>query len=265
MRYFVACLVILGLTVGSWAQADEPLQPGGAVVVDGKTLPGCVYMTRGRAMFFPVLPIAQALGKAASFDAASKTLVFDGKAFTPEVIVLDNSPYLSWRELNKIAPFLRFGAGSGKAFFDSKALPTASHPPDPAKKPADKPTTQISILGQDLRNDPNRGNRLTIEAQFQNNTDKPIPNLVVALVLVDTAGVTGPSDPGGQGRTYDRYQQQMGTLGPSELRKMTFETSIVEPKDLDTGRQHLTIDLVGVSMSVTPVELTYRFEIGQTK
>ena len=91
----VGLVVLLAATSSVLA---EP-QPEGRVVVNGKDV-GATYYRDGRNFYYPVLAIARALGRSATYDSASRRLVLDGKPVPIAVVHVGTEPHATWRSLH---------------------------------------------------------------------------------------------------------------------------------------------------------------------
>ncbi len=103
-------------SAGGGACADAAWQAGGTVTVNGKS--GGAFLKQGTHMVFPVLAIAQALGKNAAYDAASNMLSCGSVKFAPSnVVVQDKIVYVGWRDLHHLIPDLEYGVNGSVAVF----------------------------------------------------------------------------------------------------------------------------------------------------
>jgi hypothetical protein len=120
----LACLILAGLLSLGSAHAQSSWVSAGKVSVLGKTIPKAHFLKNGREYVFPVLALASGLGKKASFDAASRTITWEGQSSTPaSLVVVDGQPYLSYKELLKLDSSLEYGLSSEQATFYVKLVP----------------------------------------------------------------------------------------------------------------------------------------------
>lgn len=134
----IAALLLFVLSRPTWAD-DANWQVAGDVSVNGKTLSKVCFLKQDRHLVFPVLAIAQALGKTATFDAASKTFTYDNQKVVVSVVVTkDNVAYVGWRDLHHIIGGLDYGVDGNRAVFVTNSARTVM-PKEQATSPADSP------------------------------------------------------------------------------------------------------------------------------
>jgi len=110
--FFLFTLLLMAASV----VAADAWEKGGAVSVNGNVIPQAVFLKNGRSMVFPVLAIAQALGKEVSVESGAVT--WEGKTVkTPTLMVIDNVPYLAWKDLARLDPALEYGIAADRAVF----------------------------------------------------------------------------------------------------------------------------------------------------
>jgi len=121
-RALLVLLLIAAPAVAVLADAAA-WQKGGAVSVNGSAVADACFLKKGRSLAFPVLAIAQALGKKAAVDGASVT--WEGKTVKPQsLVVVDGVAYLSFRDLTRLEPALEYGVTADRAVFSLGARST---------------------------------------------------------------------------------------------------------------------------------------------
>lgn len=116
MRSFaLAALLVMCMAV-SVVAAEGQWTKAGPVVVNGSPIPDTCYLKKGRSLVFPVLAIAEALGKKASVSGTTVEWEGRSKACT-SLVVLDGVAYAGWRDLQALEPSLEYGVSGDKAIF----------------------------------------------------------------------------------------------------------------------------------------------------
>lgn len=128
MRVLMVSALLLA-TIAAGIAAEARWVPAGAVLVNGKKLDGVQYLKSGRHMVFPVLAIATALAKTATFDATTRTVTWEGRIVaTPGAVVVDGTPYVAWKDMVRLAPVLEYGVRPDAVVFSSNGRPQAPKP-----------------------------------------------------------------------------------------------------------------------------------------
>lgn len=128
MRTLMIGILMLAFVVPGIV-AETPWAPAGAVVVNGKKLEGVQYFKSGRRMVFPVLAIAAALGRKATFDAAARAVQWEGcTVATPTAVEINGTPYVAWKDLLRLESVLEYGVRSDAVVFSNAGRPKLSTP-----------------------------------------------------------------------------------------------------------------------------------------
>lgn len=125
-------LVVLLAAAG--AALAEP-KPAGRVMVNGKDI-GATYYRDGRNLYYPVLAIARALGRSATYDSASRRLVIDGKPASIAIVQVGSEPHATWRSLHRALPQLEYGMRQATVWFETRPQVKGSSPLGTTGEPA---------------------------------------------------------------------------------------------------------------------------------
>jgi hypothetical protein len=120
----VAALMLVVLSQPIWAD-DANWQVAGDISVNGKILSKVCFLKQDRHLVFPVLAIAQALGKTATYDAVTRTFTYDNQKFVVSTVVMkDNVAYVGWRDLQHIIGGIEYGVDGTRAVFATSSART---------------------------------------------------------------------------------------------------------------------------------------------
>lgn len=271
-RPYLLALALLLLVRPFPAGADDAdLQKGGDVVVNGHVLNGHHFYRKGGTMFFPLSVISGVLQRRVTFDLTGHNVSCDRHLYNfPDAFKINEMVYVSWRDLTRMMPDLRLSANHGRVLIEAGLY--ASSPrwydqtgkPDD-KKPDDKKPDDVK-KGDDKKEGPtfeniaghlDFDNQFVVDATLQNNTPNAMHRVFATLVVVDDNGLAVAN----QDHKYASFEQSLGTLEPGAAKTVTFQTGIRNPTDVDSEAHHLRIELAGLNLGTTTVDLSYHIDV----